>query len=119
MRAKFHFPFQKLASVFLIFEILFAMLFAYVQWYPTSEVGSQHILLHCLGRHEVFFKFDYFVEGGLIVKRLIFFSFLGQAGTKSLILLTGKETLLFEFGGIQKLRRQKGVGGWLVKCLRK
>ena len=42
---------------------MFAMVFALAQWYPTSP-GSQSIIIHCLGRNEVFFEFDFFVEGG-------------------------------------------------------
>ena len=39
------------------------MVFALAQWYPTLP-GSQAVIIHCLGRNEIFFEFDYFVEGG-------------------------------------------------------
>ena len=48
----------------MLMEILFGFVFAFVQWYPKSHPGNENITLHCLGRNEIFFKFDYFVEGG-------------------------------------------------------
>ena len=52
-----------MASVCLSIEVAFALIFALVQWYPTTP-GMQAISIHCLDRNEVFFEFDYFIKGG-------------------------------------------------------
>ena len=52
-----------MASVCLLMEVAFALIFALAQWYPTTP-GMQSISIHCLGRNELFFEFDYFIEGG-------------------------------------------------------
>ena len=55
--------FQKLASFLMVCQIVFAIVQSICQtmYYPTYR---QKVLHYCLGRYEIFFDFDYFVDGG-------------------------------------------------------
>ena len=57
------FKFQKLGSIIIYLEVIFAMIVSLSQGLPTTE-GSQGMILNCLGRNELFFDFDYFAIGG-------------------------------------------------------
>ena len=54
--------FQKLASICLICEFIFAAAVSYCHMYLGAY--RQSLIYDCLGRDELFFDFDYFIIGG-------------------------------------------------------
>ena len=52
--------FQKLASICLVCELIFATAVSYCNMY----LYRQRLIYDCLGRDELFFDFDYFIIGG-------------------------------------------------------
>ena len=56
--------FQKVASVCMIGEVVLAIVFAFVQWYPKNSPAPQKIFQLCLS------EVDFFIASGMIVKSL-------------------------------------------------
>ena len=54
--------FQKLASICLVCEVIFATSVSYCQMYLGAY--RQRLVYYCLGQNEMFFDFDYFIMGG-------------------------------------------------------
>ena len=54
--------FQKLASICLICEFIFAAAVSYCPFYLGAY--RQRMVYYCLGHDELFFDFDYFITGG-------------------------------------------------------
>ena len=53
------FLFQKVASLYLIAEVVFAMIFAFAQWYPANSSAAQKVFQLC------FSEVDFFIANGI------------------------------------------------------